>query len=45
MQTNSGTWSDSEFRPATASRTDRMNNWLEIALLWAAVFVVIGCWR
>ena len=47
MQSGIDTLNDSRFSPDNLknSRGDSMNHWLEIALLWLAVIVVIACWR
>jgi hypothetical protein len=45
MQSGSDTLNEPRYSRNDNHRGESMNHWIEIALLWLAVIVVIACWR
>jgi hypothetical protein len=45
MQSGIDTVNDSHFSRSDNRPGERMNRWIEIALLWLAVIVIVACWR
>ena len=46
VQSGIETVDNNEYIPkSTRNRRERLNTWIEIALLWLALILVIACWR
>ncbi|HEY8748032.1 MAG TPA: hypothetical protein VIM11_08660 [Tepidisphaeraceae bacterium] len=46
MQSGIDTLNESDYSPnGNENRGEWLNTWIEIALLWLALIVVIACWR
>jgi len=45
MQSGIDTLNQSPYSPEDKNGDASMNHWIEIALLWLAVLVVIACWK
>jgi hypothetical protein len=45
VQSTTDTFSESSYSPDENKRRGDWNAWIEIALLWLAVILIIACWR
>jgi hypothetical protein len=45
MQSGIDTLNEHQYSPQDGNRGPSTNYWIEIALLWLAVIVIIACWK